>query len=92
MSDIRIDVTAYSGYRGEETPRSFILDNRKIEIVEILERRVEEELHDKSRRRFFHIRGNDGLEYVLYFDYRGREWFLRGRHPGISGKSKKYPS
>jgi hypothetical protein len=36
MSNERIEVIAYSGYRGEETPRAMILHNEKIEVVEIL--------------------------------------------------------
>jgi len=37
MPFARIEVIAYSGYRGEETPRAFTLQDKRIEVVEILE-------------------------------------------------------
>jgi len=36
MCDQRIKVIAYSGYRGEETPRAIILQGERIEVVGIL--------------------------------------------------------
>lgn len=92
MSDKKIEVTAYSGYRGEETPRSFFLGNRIIEIIEILERRIEEDFHDKSRRRFFQIIGHDSCNYLIFFDYRNREWFLRTAGNKISLEEKTGPT
>ncbi len=38
----KIRVDAYSGYRGEETPREFILHGKKVEVVEILSAWIEE--------------------------------------------------
>jgi hypothetical protein len=92
MSDKRIEVTAYSGYRGDETPRSFIHGNCRIDVVEILGRRVEEEFHDGTRRRFFNVRGSDGQEYLIYFDYRKKHWFLRTAGNKISLEEKMGPT
>jgi hypothetical protein len=36
MPDERIQVIAYSGYRGEETPRAIIHHDEKIEVIDIL--------------------------------------------------------
>lgn len=33
---VRIQVESYSGYRNDETPRTFIWNNRRYEIVEII--------------------------------------------------------
>ncbi len=76
MSSEKIVVTAYSGYRGEEIPRSFIFGSEKIEILEITGRWVEEDLETKGRKRFFKIRGSDGYVHRLYYDERESAWFL----------------
>lgn len=76
MVDKKIEVITYSGYRGEETPRAFILHNEKIEITGILDMWIEEGLRDRSRKRFFKVRGNDKFTYKLYFDEKTREWFV----------------
>ena len=38
MPDEKVSVIAYSGYRGEETPKKFIHHGKQIEVVEILSR------------------------------------------------------
>ena len=68
ISDQKIEVIAYSGYRGEEIPRAMILHNEKIEVVEILSSWMEEGLKDRARKRFFKIKGSDGNlheEYII---------------------------
>ena len=39
----KITVVAYSGYRGEETPREFILHGNKVEVIEIVTAWIEQE-------------------------------------------------
>lgn len=78
MTDERINVTAYSGYRGDEKPKAFILHNEKIEIVEILSMWIEEGLKDRMRKRFFKVKGNNGYEYKIYYYEKAGEWFLTG--------------
>jgi hypothetical protein len=75
MSDQRIEVIAYSGYRGEEIPRAMILHNEKIGVAEILSSWMEEELQDKTRKRFFKIKGSDGKLYKIYYNEKVMEWF-----------------
>jgi len=76
MSNEKIVVTAYSGYRGEEVPRSFVFGREKIEVLEILDRWAEENLGTRGRRRFFKIRGSDGYVHKLYYDEDEKAWFL----------------
>lgn len=71
----KIKVIAYSGYRGEETPREIILHNEKIEVVEILSSWMEERLEDRERKRFFRVKGSDGKIHKIYYDERAMEWF-----------------
>lgn len=76
MTAERIKVVAYSGYQGEETPRSFILQDKEIKISEILSMWIEESLEDKVRKRFFKVKGIDGYGYKIYYDEEAKEWFL----------------
>jgi hypothetical protein len=77
MPGKRIEVTTYSGFRAEETPRSFTLNNAIIEVNEILSTWVEEGLRDRSRKRFFKVKGSDGNIHTLYYDEIAMEWFYR---------------
>jgi hypothetical protein len=72
----KITAIAYSGYRIDECPRAFILYNEEITVKEILERWIEEDFTDKSRKRFFVVKGSDGYTYKLYYDEKQRDWFL----------------
>ncbi len=75
MTAERITVTAYSGYRGEETPREFILHGKRVKVVEILRAWIEEGSKDKSIKRFFEVKGNDGSIHKIHYDDDKREWF-----------------
>jgi len=73
----RIDVTSYSGYRSDETPRAFLLRNEEIRVSEIVDRWVEEGTTDRTRKRFFRAKGSDGLIYRLFIDESTGEWFAQ---------------
>ena len=71
----KIEVVAYSGYRGEETPRTIILHDEKIEVVGILKLWTEEGVGERARKRFFEIKGDDGNRHKIYYDEKATEWF-----------------
>jgi hypothetical protein len=75
MSEEKIEVIAYSGYRGEETPRAIILQGEKIQVVQILKWWIEEGFEKRARKRFFIVKGNDGIPYKIYYDEKTMEWF-----------------
>ena len=75
MSDQRIDVVTYSGYRGEETPRSILINHEKIGVVAILNRWIEEGIEDRVRKRFFRVKGSDGKTHKIYCQEKETEWF-----------------
>ena len=77
MSDKKIEVMAYSGYRGQETPRAFMLGGRRIEVVEIQERWIEEGIGDRATKRFFKVKGRDGGIYQIFYDEKTAEWYDR---------------
>jgi hypothetical protein len=72
----RITVTSHAGYRGEESPRSFALDLRKIDITEIRSRWTGQDAEGKNRRRFFRVLGSDGTVHLLSCDATSGEWYL----------------
>ncbi len=63
-------VECYAGHRGDETPRRLFLGERKVEVVEVLDRWL-----DPSHR-YFKLRGDDGAIYLLRHDSATEEWEL----------------
>ena len=55
----KIEVIAYSGYKANERPLSFILDGRELEVTNIVDRWYGEE-HD-----CFKVLADDGEVYLL---------------------------
>ena len=65
-----IRVECYAGYRGEETPRRFQLDERCIEIVAVLDRWLAPD------HRYFKVLGDDEQQYILRHDTETQHWDL----------------
>ena len=76
MACRKIEVTAYAGYRGEERPVSFVLEDEKIGIAEIISRWVEEKAEEKTQKRLFRVKGKDGFTYLLSYAEQTGEWYL----------------
>jgi|WetSurMetagenome_2_1015567.scaffolds.fasta_scaffold32909_2 hypothetical protein len=66
MAEKPVEVITYSGYRGEESPRAFILDGRRIEVRKVLAQWIEEDAVTKVRRRCFCVKGNDFRTHILH--------------------------
>ena len=77
MSEEKVRVIAYSGYRGEETPRAFMLGGRRIEVVEIKESWLEEGFGDRTTKRFFKVKGNDRGIHKIFYDEKTAEWYYK---------------
>jgi hypothetical protein len=77
MSEEKIRVIAYSGYKGEETPRAFMLGGRRIEVVEIQESWIEEGIGDRTTKRFFRVKGSDGEIHKIFYDEKAAEWYYK---------------
>lgn len=56
---MEIEIECYAGDRGEETPRAFFLEERRIEVAEGHDRWFSPE------HRYFKIEGDDGGVYIL---------------------------
>ena len=74
-SEEKIEVIAYSGYRDEEAPRTILFRGERIEVIEILKRWIEERSEDRSRKRFFKIKGSDRAIHLIYYDENVMERF-----------------
>ena len=77
MFEEKIEVIAYSGYRGEEIPRAMIFRGKKIEVKDILKRWTEEGVKDKKRKRVFKLKGSDGIIYTVHYDEKFMDWFCK---------------
>jgi hypothetical protein len=63
-------VVAYSGYKANERPLYFVMDNRKLEVTNIIDRWYGEE-HD-----YFKVLADDGKVYVLNWQRMADLWFV----------------
>lgn len=65
-----LKVQCYAGYRGEQTPRRFVLRNHLFEIDEILDCWL------APTHRYFKVLANDGGIYILRHDAAQDRWDL----------------
>jgi hypothetical protein len=76
---LAVGVECYAGYRGEQTPHTLILGDRRIDVAEVVDAWLAPEY------RYFKLRGNDGNTYLVRHDERSNRWELtmfRGEHLG----------
>ena len=76
MPDKPIQVTAYSGYRGEESPRSFVIAGKRVEVRKILARWIGEDEAIGERSRYFRVKGDDFRVRVLHCRERDGVWLM----------------
>jgi hypothetical protein len=79
MGEERIEVSAYAGYRGEESPRVLLRGGARIEVIKVLDRWTEEAASGHERRRCFKVKGSDFRTHVICYDEERLAWFyIRG--------------
>ncbi len=66
--DISLQVECYAGYRGEETPRRFSLGEKKVEVIDVVDRWRTPDHH------YFKVLGDDGGVYVLLCANASGQW------------------
>jgi hypothetical protein len=64
---LRVDVECYAGYRGEETPVGFHLEDRMVAVSEMLDRWLAPD------HRYFKVRTVEGI-HILRHDIVSGEW------------------
>ncbi|WP_300668166.1 hypothetical protein [Desulfoluna sp.] len=67
---MKIHVSCYAGYRGEETPRMITLGENVIQVEEVLDQWLAPD------HRYFKCRGDDGGEYLIRHDVASGQWKL----------------
>jgi len=67
---LSVDVECYAGHRGEQTPRTLILGDRRIDVAEVLDAWLAPD------HRYFKLRGEDGDTYLVRHDERSDTWEL----------------
>jgi len=70
-----VEVRAYSGYRGEESPRAFRYEGTEHEVARILTASTEREINGRWIRRF-RVETDSGQQCTLVYDEKERGWFL----------------
>jgi len=59
-----VGIECYAGHRGEQTPRTLILGDRRITVAELLDAWLEPDY------RYFKLKGADGDTYLVRHDER----------------------
>jgi hypothetical protein len=67
---LTIAVECYAGHRGEQTPRTLILGDRRIAVAEVLDAWLAPD------HRYFKLRGEDDDTYLVRHDERSSTWEL----------------
>jgi hypothetical protein len=67
---LAVTVECYAGHRGEETPRTLVIGQRRVEVTDVLDRWLGPD------HRYFKVRGHDGDVYILRHDTIGHLWEL----------------
>ena len=65
---MKIRVQCYAGHRGEQEPRSFELEDRRVEVMEIVDRWLSPD------HRYFKVQAYDGSVYILRHDELAGDW------------------
>ena len=76
---LTVGVECYAGHRGEQTPRTLILGDRRIAVAEVLDAWLAPD------HRYFKLRGTDGDTYLVRHDERSSRWELTMFRAGQSG-------
>ena len=68
MTGVRVE--CYAGHRGDETPRALVIGDRRVEVVEVLDRWLAPE------HRYFKVKGDDGDVYIVRYANATDSWEL----------------
>ena len=67
---LTVGVECYAGHRGEQTPRTLILGDRRIAVAELVDAWLAPDY------RYFKLRGDDGNTYIVRHDEQSKTWEL----------------
>lgn len=65
---VRVEVEAYAGYKADERPTAFILDGRRHEVKEILDRWYEGGADPRGQQiDYYKVRTPESREFILRY-------------------------
>jgi hypothetical protein len=67
---LAVGVECYAGHRGEQTPRTLILGDRRIVVAEVVDAWLTPDY------RYFKLKGEDGDTYLVRHDEQSNTWEL----------------
>jgi hypothetical protein len=67
---LAVGVECYAGHRGEQTPRTLTLGERRVAVAQVLDAWLAPDY------RYFKLRGADGDTYLVRHDERSDSWEL----------------
>jgi hypothetical protein len=67
---LKVGVECYAGHRGEQTPRTLILGDRRIAVADVVDAWLAPDY------RYFKLSGEDGNTYLVRHDERSDTWEL----------------
>ena len=67
---MKVKLESYSGYRGEQEPRAFHLDGRRLQVSEIVDRWIEPGM------RWYKCLAEDGNMYIIRHEEEADDWEL----------------
>ena len=67
---LTVSVECYAGHRGEQTPRTLTIGDRRIAVAEVVDAWLAPE------HRYFKLKGEDGDTYLVRHDERSDTWEL----------------
>ena len=67
---LAVGVECYAGHRGEQTPRTLVLGDRRIAVAEVLDAWLAPD------HRYFKLKGDNGDTYLVRHDERSDTWEL----------------
>ena len=70
VTSLTVRVECYAGHRGEQTPRTLILDDRRIAVADVVDAWLAPD------HRYFKLKGADDNTYLVRHDERSDTWEL----------------
>lgn len=74
-----ITVHSYSGFKRDESPRSFELDGKKLTVLRVVKTWQDESAQGRHRKTVFRVRAHDGKTYDIALDQGTGDWTLEPR-------------
>ena len=73
----RIQVECYAGYKANETPRAFTYQDRRYNILEIIDRWYEGGMKSRMPQLdYYKIKADDNREYLIRYNHLFDSWAL----------------